>query len=939
MDPERWRRAAEVFDAALDRPEPDQRNYVQQACAGDVELLREVEALIQEDRRASALDTPLSPATIADLSSVIKIGPYTLDSLLGVGGMGEVYRARDSRLGRDVAIKILPAAFAGDRDRLARFKREAQVLASLNHPNIASIYGFESEGGVEALVLELVEGPTLADRIAAGAFSPGEALAIAHQIADALAAAHDAAVVHRDLKPANVKVRDDGVVKVLDFGLAKITEGSRSGGRTAMESPTITTPAMTAAGIILGTAAYMSPEQAKGKAADHRSDIWGFGCVLYEMLTGRRAFQGEDVGDTLAAVLRSEPDWSALPAGTPATVQRGLRRCLEKDPARRYHAMADAWLDLAEPDVPAKATAAVRPRGLRRERVAWALLTSALVGGLAYLVTTRPVASSAPEVRFALAPPEKAFYGSVGGLTGGLSGATISPDGTRLAFVATDASGRTALWLRPLESKAARALSDTDGAALPFWSPDSRSVGFFAAGKMKSADAATGAVRVIADANLSRGASWGSRGVIVFSRGNPAQLARVSADGGVITTIPGDYPTSLSIWPQFLPDGRHFLYWRRGPDGPAIGIASIDPGFTPRILIRSDSAGVVLVPGILIFARGEALLQQRFDLERLEVSGEAIPVNEQVFVSPGAGVADFSVSAAGALVYRPATSAPNQFAWLDRSGRQIQTLGVPGSFRCIALSPDGKRLAYEDSNKGDIWILDLDRQTPSRFTSDPGLEACPAWFPDGSKIAYRSDVPGVFEKDTSGTTGARLLFSSFINGPSQITRDGKWLLFFWVPPGGQSQDIAVMPTTGERTPRSVVQSPFPDVEPQISPDSRWIAYASTETGRNEVYVQPFPTTGARWQISSAGGRQPMWRADGKELFFVAEDRKFYAVNVKAAGQSFDYGVPRFLFDMRANVFNVRNSYVPSPDGQRFLVNTFLDQTGQPLNIVLNWKPR
>ena len=699
--------------------------------------------------------------------------------------MGEVYRARDTRLGRDVAIKILPAAFAGDRDRLARFKREAQVLASLNHPNIASIYGFESEGGVEALVLELVEGPTLADRIAAGAFSLAEALAVAHQIADAVAAAHDAGVVHRDLKPANVKVRDDGVVKVLDFGLAKVADGHRAGARSATESPTITTPAMTAAGIILGTAAYMSPEQAKGRPADRRSDIWAFGCVLYEMLTSRRAFEGEDVSDTLASILRSEPDWSALPAGTPATVQRVLRRCLEKDPGRRYHAIADARLDLAEPDVPAKAPAVAGPSVLRHERVAWALLTAALVGGLVYLARPLPAPSSAPEVRFTLAPPDKAFYGSVGGLTGGLSGATISPDGTRLVFVATDASGRTSLWLRLLESKAARALADTDGAALPFWSPDGRSIGFFAAGKMKSADATTGAVRAITDANLSRGGSWGSRGVIVFSRGNPPELARVSADGGVVTTIPGDSPVGLSIWTQFLPDGRHFLYWRRGPDGPAIGIASIEPGFTPRVLVRSDTAGVVVLPGTLIFARGETLLQQRIDLARLEISGEATPVNEQVFISPGAGVADFSVSASGALVYRPGTSAPNQFAWLDCSGRQIQTLGVPGSFRCIALSPDGRRLAYEDSNKGDIWILDLDRQTPSRFTSDPGVEACPAWFPDGSKIAYRSDVPGVFEKDTSGTTGARLLFSSLINGPSQVTRDGKWLLFFWVPPGGR----------------------------------------------------------------------------------------------------------------------------------------------------------
>ena len=591
-------------------------------------------------------------------------------------------------------------------------------------------------------------------------------------------------------------------------------------------------------------------------------------------------------------------------------------------------------------------TAAVESRALTRERVAWALLTTALLGGLAYFARPRPAPPPASEVRFQLAPPEKAFYGAVGGLFGRLSGSTISPDGQRLAFIATDASGRTALWLRPLDSNAARVIADTDNASLPFWSPDSRSIGFFAAGKMKSADATTGAVRVIADAALSRGASWGSRGVIVFSYGTPSVLAQVPADSGVVTTIStsSDESVGLSNWPQFLPDGRHFIYWRRGPNaaGPnaaRISIASIEPGFTPRALVNSDTAGVVMLPGTLVFARGEALLQQRFDLERLQVSGAAIRVNEQIFISPGQGIADFSVSAGGTLVYRAGISAPNQFAWLDRSGRQIQTLGVPGSYRCMALSPDGKRLAYEDAGKGDIWILDLDRQTPSRFTSDPGFEGCPAWFPDGSKIAYRSDAPGIFEKDASGTTGERPLLRRFVNGPSQVTRDGKWLLFFWVPPGGQSLDIAVMPLTGERTPRTIVQSPFPEVEPQISPDNRWLAYASTETGRNEVYVQPFPTTGARWQISSAGGRQPLWRADGNELFFVAEDRKFYAVDVKAAGRSFDYGVPHVLFEMRANVFNVRNSYAPSLDGQRFLVNTLLESTGEPLNVVLNWKPR
>jgi len=560
-----------------------------------------------------------------------------------------------------------------------------------------------------------------------------------------------------------------------------------------------------------------------------------------------------------------------------------------------------------------------------------------------YLTTRRFPPPLASPVRFEVAPPGKGLFGSLSGVTGRISGASISPDGTRLAFIATDASGRTSLWVRPLESNVARSMPDTDDASMPFWSPDGRAVGFFAGSKLKSVDAVAGAVRVIAEAGLGRGASWGSGGVIVFSRGNPSQLARVSSDGGVVTPLLTENDGAdirQPVWPQFLPDGRHFLYWSpRQPDGVAgIALASIDPGFGTRLLVRSDTTGVVVSPGILLFGRGETVVRQPFDLDRLEVSGEPLPINEPILINQGEGIADFAVSAAGALVYQPATVS-NQFAWVDRSGRQVQTVGAPGRFRSFDVSPDGKRLAYEDTAKGDIWILDLDRQTPSRFTSDPGVEACPVWFPDGSKIAYRSDNGGVFEKDVNGTTRERRLSSMNVNGPSQITADGKWLLTFWVPPSGKSREVIVFPLAGGQTPRTIVASPFANVEPRISPNGRWLAYASTETGRLEVYVQPFPPTGARWQISNAGGHQPFWRTDGKELFFVADDRRFYAVGVETAGQRFDYGVPHFLFDLHANVYNVRNSYVPSADGQRFLVNTLLEGTGPPLTVVLNWTPR
>ena len=940
MNAELWRRAADVFEGALERHEPDRKAYIAQACAGDDDLRREVEALLAEEGRECALDTPPGAEILSEQSTAKDFGPYRIESRLGAGGMGEVYRARDARLGRDVAIKVLPPAFADDPERLARFRREAHLLATLNHPNIGAIYGLESSRGVDALILELVEGPTLADRVAGGPMPLEDTIAIARQIADALAAAHEAGIVHRDLKPANVKVRDDGTVKVLDFGLAKITENVPARATALIESPTITTSAMTAASLILGTAAYMSPEQAKGKPADRRSDIWAFGCVLYEMLTGKRAFQGDDVSDTFAAILRAEPDWKAI-GDLPPAIRRVIGRCLEKDPAKRYHSIVDVRLDLADAAVSAAIPAA--PRRLTVERVMWALLVATLAGGVGYLAR-RPSESSSLPVRFQLAPPEGGFYGSVSGFGAGLSGATASPDGTRLAFIATNADGRGSLWIRPFDTGMARPLPDTDFALMPFWSPDGAAIAFFASGQLKIVELATGSVRVVAAATPGRGGTWGGGDVIVFSRGIPAQLVRVSAAGGEVTPIPtgmehiqGAWP----LWPHFLPDGRHFIYWTRvlpGGIGGGVMIASIEPGFTQRPLLRSDTAAAVLPAGFILFTRGDTVFRQTLDLERLEISGEPVRVNEPISVILGAGLADFSVSVSGVLVFQAGSSTMNQFAWFDRSGRQLEKVGAPGKYRAPALSPDEKRLAYEDTSTGDIWILDLERQTPSRFTSAAGVEACPVWFPNGKKLAYRTETTGVYEKDASGTSPERQLMNFFVNGPSQVTSDGKWLLYFWPPQGKQAQDIAALPLTGERTPRTLVESPFPDVEPYISPDMRWLAYTSGESGRYEVYVQPFPPTGERWQVSSAGGRQVMWRADGKELFFVADDRRFYAVDVNPSSASFDYGVPRMLFEMQANVFNVRNSYVPSADGQRFLVNT-LDNAGAPLNVVLNWTPR
>ena len=422
--------------------------------------------------------------------------------------------------------------------------------------------------------------------------------------------------------------------------------------------------------------------------------------------------------------------------------------------------------------------------------------------------------------------------------------------------------------------------------------------------------------------------------MIVFSTGTPPRMARVSSRGGEVTIL----AAMVGGWPSFLPDGRHFLYMGRpvDVDGFHLLLGSIEPATKPRSLVASDSNGMFVPPGLLLFARGGRLLQQRFDLDRLELSGEATTAVEQVRYNPGVGRADFSVSATGILAYRSGSTPNSQFAWFDRAGTLLETVGPPGNYRTPALSPDGQRVAYGDVNQRDIWILDLSRRTPSRFTSGSGSETAPVWFPDGSKIAYRIDQGGLFEKDVTGTGTERLLLKEPVNGPDQVSSDGKWILYFAVAPGG-TLDVYVLPTTGDRKPQPIVQTAFPDVEPQFSPDVRWLAYVSNENGRNEIYVQAFPSTGRRWQVSSAGGRQPLWRADGKELFFVSDDRKFYAVDVSEKDGIFQYGVPKFLFDMGANVFNTRNSYIPSRDGTRFLVNMLLDADDAPISIVQNWR--
>jgi Tol biopolymer transport system component len=541
-------------------------------------------------------------------------------------------------------------------------------------------------------------------------------------------------------------------------------------------------------------------------------------------------------------------------------------------------------------------------------------------------------------VRFQIEPPPNSVFGSGGGFSraDGGAGVVLSPDGQQLAFVA-QTGNRIQLWIRRLDGFAARPLDGTDDAMLPFWAPDGRALAFFSGTKLMRVNLNDAAVQVVCETGgVARGGAWGSAGIIVFSSGTPPVMARVSAQGGQVTTLtqPGQ---GFSRFPVFLPDGRRFLYQGRASleEPVSVMLASTEGAFSPRAIVATESNPVFAPPDVLLFVRNGALVQQRIDPERLEPVGEATAVVGQISMNVGLGRADFSASSTGVLAYRSVSGDTSQFTWFDRSGQALETVGAAGNYRTHDLSPDGTRLVYTDVNQGDLWILDLVRKASSRFTSERGVETAPAWFPDGSTIAYRRDGNGLFKKDVSGTgTEARIL-SEGINGPDQVSSDGRLIVFFKATPK-TLQDVYIVPTSGDGPPKPLIESPFADVEPQLSPNMKWLAYASNETQRNEIYVQPFPPNGKRWRVSDSGGRQPLWRADGKELFFVADDRRFYSVDVMEKGDEFDWSTPRFLFEMRANVFNSRNSYTPSRDGKRFLINTLVGGDDAPISVVQNW---
>ena len=871
------------------------------------------------------------------LAAGTMLGPYEILEAIGAGGMGEVYRARDTKLNRDVAIKVLLQAVANDAERLARFQREAQILASLNHPNIAHIHGLEESEGVRALVMELVEGPTLADRIAQGPIALADAIAIAKQIADALEAAHDQGVIHRDLKPANVKVREDGTVKVLDFGLAKAFEPAASSSRTAMNSPTLT--AATMHGEILGTAAYMSPEQARGKAVDKRADIWAFGCVLYEMLTGKRMFQGEDTTDILVEVIKSEPDWDALPAETPFLIRRLLRHCVTKDHRQRLGDIRDARIELSEAqNAPAMDGGAAQPaRNTGRERLAW--IAAAVFGltGVPVLalfgmgvIHVRETPAETPVVRFTLAFPEGAAPGRP----------VISPDGRRLVF----ANASTGLWVRALDALPFQLLPGTTGAVSPFWSPDSKNVGFFADGKLKKVDLVGGPALTLCDALNLRGGAWSPTGVIVFAPSVAGALQKVSAAGGIpaSATAIGDTTDEVSHrWPQFLPDGRHFVYASQTPSGSfVIFVASLDsPSGTPLGPANSDAG--YAAPGFLVFMSGTTLMRRPFDATRLRFTGDAAPVAEGVGVSANGG-ALFSVSSTGVLVYTTASATEKRrVVWVDRQGAVTPLPLTPDTYGEPSLSPDGRRIAMAktDASGSHIWVYDIERGTQGKRTFE-GVNAFPLWSPDGQFLTFSRGVGmvGPLMRVRADGTGQPEALVTDAQRPglkvaTSWSADGQLLAFL------SARDMFVRDAKGAVQP--VLATPAYETEGRFAPGGHWLAYRSDESGRSEVYVQSYPTGGGKWQISVDGGAQPMWAPGGAELFYKSQN-KMMVVAVEA-GATFSVGSPKVLFEMpmpeRTPTDPAR--YVVTPDAKRFLVLTTAgDDAGKvsapQINVVLNW---
>jgi len=959
----RWEQISAIYQRAAARTGADRDAYLTQACGGNDDLRREIDSLLAHGAHESFLNRP------ASLATGTRIGAYEVLAKIGEGGMGIVYRARDMKLQREVALKVLPEAVALDPDRVARLRREAQVLASLNHPNIASIHGFEDSGDVHALVLELVDGPTLADRIAEGPIPLDEALPIARQIAEALEAAHEQGIIHRDLKPANIKLRPDGTVKVLDFGLAKALEPAgttqQAAGHASL-SPTITSPAMvTGIGVLLGTAAYMSPEQAKGRQADKRSDIWAFGAVLYEMLSGKRAFAGDDVSDTLIAVLRDDPDWSALPVKTPPRIRQVIRVCLQRNPKQRAQAIGDVRLALEgafESSAPQAAASDAVPQWRRIAALVTGAALSAVAVGAATWYVTRPAAPRVTRTTITTDAASALF------ISGNSRDAAVTPDGSRVVY-----RGNGQILVRALDQLDPITLVRGVNAQNLFTSPDGQWVGFFENGALKKI-AITGGPPVTvspSDGTGARGATWSDDGTIIFATSsNATGLQRVSAAGGaptVLTKPNRDKGEGDHMWPEFLPGDRAGLFTitpvggivdnSQGTavagagvaDSSQIAVLDLRSG-TQKVLVRAGSDAHYVPSGHLVYSVGGMLRAVGFDLDRLEVKGAAVPVVSEL-VSTGTGAADFDIAANGTLVYLPgrlpASQGRRTLVWVDRQGREMPLKIPERAYIYPRLSPDGTRVALSIYDQQvDIWVWDLARETLTRMTFNPGADVYPAWMPDSRQLLFGSS-PGfegvninVFRQAADGTGSTEQLTKSTNSlVPYSVSPDGSRVV---LREGNGKYDLAVLLLGKDGRTEPLIRTAFTELNAEISPDGRWLAYESNESGQREVYVRPFPNVAdGRWQVSNGGGTRPLWARSGQELFYLTisgEDATLMSVPVERSA-AWSAGTPTKLLSGRFFFVNQGvgegRTYDVSPDGQRFLMikESRADAVAAPQNLI------
>ncbi len=882
------------------------------------------------------------------ISPNTRLGRYEIRSQLGAGGMGEVYRARDTELGRDVAVKVLPSSFSTDRDRLHRFQQEACAAGALNHPNILVVHDIGAHDGSPYVVSELLEGETLRKRISGTPLAQRRAIDYALQIAHGLAAAHEKGIIHRDLKPDNIFITNDGRVKILDFGLAKLTQ--LDGNQAQTEIPT--RRVNTNPGVVMGTVGYMSPEQLKGGTVDQRSDIFSFGAILYEMLSGRRAFHAASAAETMSAILKEDPpELSDTNKTVSPALERLVSHCLEKSPEARFHSARDltfALEALSGSSLSAQETTTAIT--LPSARANWRGLLPWLVASFGVLLAIFAFATSyfrrgsveAPLVtRFFIYPPEKAYFGG---------SFAVSPDGRRLVLRIVS-EGKVRLWVRALDSLTAQPLAGTEEATYPFWSPDSRHIGFFSGGKLKKIEAAGGPAQTVCDAPDGRGGTWNTDGMIVFAPKPSDALYRVPAAGGApvpLTILDATHKEVSHSHPRFLPDGRHFLYVVNGPQRENVGIyvGSLDSK-EKKLLVNADQSAAYAPQGYLLFLRDRTLMAQGFDTERLELKGEPFPVVEQVDrLGQGQRYALFSVSDTGVLVYRSGSIDNIQLIWFNREGKQLGTVGPIAGYASPWLSPDEKRVVFsslEPQGGSDIWVLELARGTPTRFTFDPAVEISPIWSPDGTRIVFSSDREGpmnLYQKAASGAGNDELLLKSDdLKAAVDWSADGRLILYQDVGPK-TTFDLWVLPLSGDRKPYPFLQTDFAEQQGRFSADGKWVAYTSNESGTSQVYVRSFLSSGGKWQISTNGGAQPQWRRDGRELFYISADRKLMAVDVRGNGSTFNVGVPKALFDLLIQTPGLpgpRNSYVAAGDGQRFLVVSVPEERlTTPTTVVMNW---